>query len=84
FLRKLLQPLIKSGIIESKRGYSGGIRLARMPEQISLLEIIESVEGGIELNECVADPAICQFVGSCPIHEVWVETTNILGEHLGE
>jgi len=84
FFRKLLQPLIKSRIIETKRGYSGGIRLARSPEQISLYEIIESIEGSIDLNECVTDPAICQFVGSCAIHEVWIKTTNILAEHLGE
>lgn len=44
YLSKIFQRLSDAGIVESKRGYKGGVRLSRLPESVSLLEIDESVE----------------------------------------
>ncbi len=82
FLRKLLRSLINAGIVESKRGYSGGIRLARPPADITVLDVVEAVEGKMGLNECVTKPSICEFVEECPMHEVWMETTDRVRDHL--
>lgn len=46
YLSKVFQRLGEAGIVESKRGYKGGVRLSRLPEEISLLEIDAAVESG--------------------------------------
>ncbi len=46
YLSKVFHRLCEAGIVESKRGYKGGVKLARLPEHISLLQIHAAVEGG--------------------------------------
>jgi Rrf2 family protein len=46
YLSKIFQRLAEAGIVESKRGYKGGVRLAREPEKISLLQINAAAENG--------------------------------------
>ncbi len=82
FLRKLLKPLIRADIVRSERGYSGGITLAKSPSEISVLDIIEAVDGKLSLNECVLNPTECGLIARCAIHGLWVETTDLLTEHL--
>jgi len=82
FLRKLLKPLIRADIVRSERGYSGGITLAKHPAEISVLDVIEAVDGKLSLNECVLNPTECGLIARCAIHGLWVETTELLTEHL--
>ncbi len=82
FLRKLLKPLIRAHIVRSERGYSGGITLARDPEEITVLDVIEAVDGELSLNDCVLDPSECGFIQRCSMHNMWIETTEVLKEHL--
>ena len=58
---KVFQRLVKDNFIESFRGPSGGFSMKRPPEDISLLEIYESIEGKIEIKECPLDKPICPF-----------------------
>jgi len=51
FLTKILQPLIKDGIVGSQRGVGGGFYLAKEPAEITLLDIIKSQEGPVYLNQ---------------------------------
>lgn len=82
FLRKLLKPLIRADIVRSERGYSGGITLAKHPAEISVLDVIEAVDGKLSLNECVLNPTECGLIARCAIHGLWVETTELLTDHL--
>ncbi len=82
FLRKLLPSLIDAGIVETKRGPKGGIRLATSPANITVLDVVEAVEGKVGLNRCVKDPSHCEFAEECPMYEVWEETTDFLRNHL--
>jgi len=82
FLRKLLKPLIRAQIIKSERGYSGGITLARDPDEISVLDVIEAVDGKLSLNDCVLEPSECGFIQRCAMYNVWIETTEVLKQHL--
>jgi len=74
FLAKIISQLSIAGLIHTSRGAGGGVSLARKPEEISLLDVVEAIDGPISLNECTRDPSICLFGDSCPIHEVWCET----------
>ena len=65
---KLLQKLQSSGIAASKMGSGGGFYLARPPEKISLLQIIEAVQGPINVNRCLLGDYKCPLKGRCPLN----------------
>jgi Rrf2 family protein len=71
FLPKIVSQLSIAGILRTSRGARGGIRLAREPKNISLLEVIEAIDGPIQLNECVRGEGECLFEESCSMRAVW-------------
>jgi Rrf2 family protein len=83
FLAKIFQQFSKIGLVKSFRGTGGGFMLGREPESISLLEVVEAVEGPIMPNRCVAAPTACERSGFCNVHPVWKrvqgEVRGVLG-----
>jgi Rrf2 family protein len=71
FLAKIISQLSIAGLIHTSRGARGGVLLAREPKDISLLEVIEAIDGPISLNECTHSPNGCPFGEECPLHSVW-------------
>ena len=63
---KLMQKLHAAGVVASDMGPKGGFRLKRAPEEISLVEIIEAIQGPLRLNRCVLN-GTCPRQGSCPV-----------------
>ena len=79
FLAKIVSQLSVAGLLQTSRGARGGVSLARSPEEISLLEVVEAIDGPIYLNECVADRgASCVFGEDCPMRPVWCEAQSKL------
>jgi Rrf2 family protein len=77
-LAKLVPLLVRAGLLDSQRGARGGLFLARPAPEISMLEIVEAVEGPIALNRCTATPAQCDKVERCTIHPVWQRAQDYL------
>lgn len=75
FLSKVLQELVSAKFIASKRGVDGGFELAMSPEQISLLDIVQAIEGPMQLNSCVSGGE-CHRSVSCAAHLVWGEAQD--------
>ncbi len=73
FLAKILQRLTKSNILVSSRGVKGGFRLAKKPSEISLLDIMMSIQGKTTINLCVIDSKKCRLSATCSVHPVWVD-----------
>lgn len=73
FLTKILQPLIKAGIVSSQRGVGGGFLLSKDPKEITLLEILQAEEGPLHLNHCLVADGFCYRDQHCTAHEVWHE-----------
>lgn len=71
FLTKILQPLIKGGIVGSQRGVGGGFFLLKDPEEITLLDVVMAEEGPLHLNHCIAQAGICVKDVFCPVHGAW-------------
>jgi|ERR1035438_3947129 Rrf2 family iron-sulfur cluster assembly transcriptional regulator len=67
FLAKIFQHLAKAGLVRSNRGAHGGFALARNPAQITVLEIIEAIEGKIIFQRCKQDKPDCEHVGGCAV-----------------
>jgi Rrf2 family protein len=82
YLEQIFQSFKKAGILKSKRGPQGGYFLARMPDQITVREILEAAEGDTLLVDCLdkrngkKDP--CKFDTNCVTQTVWHEATEKL------
>lgn len=82
FLAKIISQLSIAGLIHTSRGARGGVSLARSPEKISILEVVEAIDGPLTLNECVHSADDCPFGEDCPIRPVWCEVQADLVERL--
>lgn len=72
FLAKILKTLAKAKLVRSTRGAHGGYALARPASTISFLEVIEALEGPVNVNICTAtDHDGCAFTGACTMYGVW-------------
>jgi Rrf2 family protein len=71
FLTKILQPLIKVGIVGSQRGVGGGFFLLKSPAEITLLDVVRAEEGPIPLNHCLVDVNVCSRDQACAVHDAW-------------
>lgn len=73
FLSKVLQSLARARLIHSHRGTRGGFELARSGNQITMLDVVEAIEGPLQLNVCLAQDDACGRRWWCPAHNVWRE-----------
>jgi Rrf2 family protein len=71
FLAKILKVLAGRGLVRSSRGAHGGYQLARPARDISFLDVIESVEGPVQLNICLDHKDRCDVSASCTMYHVW-------------
>jgi Rrf2 family protein len=84
FLAKIISQLSIAGLLHTSRGARGGVTLARAAQEISLLDVVEAIDGPILLNECVGDSGECTFKDSCPLHPIWREVQGTLVKRLRE
>ena len=82
FLAKIISQLSIAGLLQTSRGARGGVTLARKPEEITLLEVVESIDGPIALNECVNDENACSFGEDCPLRPIWCDAQEDLVNRL--
>ena len=73
FLAKILQRLVRDGIVESLRGVNGGFRLLKNPNHITLLEVLTAIQGIAPVNNCAIDKRRCSMSSHCGVHPVWLE-----------
>lgn len=73
YLDRILVALKTAGLVKSLRGAKGGYVLNRKPSDITMIQILEAIDGPIELVECVADKNYCNRIGSCVMHDIWCE-----------
>jgi Rrf2 family protein len=67
FLAKIFQELVKAGLVRSNRGAGGGFTLTRRPSQITVLDIIEAIEGRIIFQRCKLEKPDCEHMGGCAL-----------------
>ena len=82
YTRRIVGHLVKAGILQTLRGTGGGICLARQASAISLLDILEAVEGGVVLNACLEGGKPCVFNQGCLVQRAWGNATGLLQRHL--
>jgi Rrf2 family protein len=77
-LTLILAGLVTEGLLVAAHGPKGGYRLARPPNEISLLNIIEAAEGPATFDHCVLRDGPCDWEETCPVHDTWARTQEAL------
>ncbi|NTU91294.1 MAG: Rrf2 family transcriptional regulator [Chlorobiaceae bacterium] len=71
FLRRILQELIRNGLVSSKEGAGGGVALARDPDEIRVRDVIEIFQGSVQVSECMFRKQLCSNRANCVLrHEI--------------
>ena len=78
FLSKVMQTLTRSALISSQRGHSGGFSIASRGRHASMREVIEAVDGPIQLNLCLGSDKSCARQVWCPAHPVWAKAQQAM------
>jgi Rrf2 family protein len=82
YLPQVLAALVRGGLVESVTGPDGGYRLSASPDRVSLLQVVEAVEGPLESSECVLRGGPCHWEGRCAIHEHWSGAQEAMRDRL--
>jgi Rrf2 family protein len=82
FLAKIISQLSIAGLITTSRGARGGVKLARNASEISILDIVEAIDGPVTLNDCTLNIDACGFGPECPIRPIWCESQAELVKRL--
>jgi FeS assembly SUF system regulator len=79
---KLLKPLSQAGLVAAFRGSNGGYRLARDAADISLVEIVEAMEGPLGMTECSLHAGNCGIEHSCGVRANWRRINDVVADAL--
>jgi Rrf2 family protein len=82
YLAKLVVPLRNAGVIRSARGAKGGYELARSPDEIAVMEVVEVLEGRSSLLECTDRPELCARSADCPTLPIWTGLEKAVRDYL--
>lgn len=78
FLPQVIGDLVRAGLVANRRGRRGGYRLARHSDEISLLAVVEAVEGDGRRTTCVLRGGPCRRDGPCDVHEAFFRAQEAL------
>ena len=78
YLEQLIVPLRTAGLVKSVRGSKGGYSLAKPPSEICLNDLIEILEGSLNLIECLNDSKVCQKISTCVTRDIWKEVSEAI------
>ncbi|SKA81633.1 transcriptional regulator, BadM/Rrf2 family [Caloramator quimbayensis] len=80
YLEQLFAPLRKAGLINSIRGAQGGYVLSKPPGEITVADILNVLEGPIEISECIDDEVTCARTGYCATRLLWIKIRDSVNQ----
>lgn len=85
FLQKIMAALMEAGLVTSYRGASGGFTLSRPASEVTLLDVLEAMEGKLILNRCLADYGSCSRGAApyCAVHHRLTRVQEVMRSELG-
>lgn len=84
YVSRLILDLRDGGFLTSLRGAKGGYKLKRNPEEISLLDVIETMEGRVGVVDCLTCPETCKRSENCPARLVWGKVNSKIRDVLSQ
>ncbi len=82
YLGEIAAELKKAGIITSKEGRDGGYSLAKTPSEISLIDVLEALEGKVAPVKCCSKEKTCSIQSTCSVKSTWEEAANMMRDFL--
>ena len=82
FLAKIIRSLSVAGLIRTHRGSGGGVSLINHPSTISVLNVLEAIDGPITFHDCGEDPQNCVFSEIHPLHRLFCNTQALIVDRL--
>lgn len=76
FISRLVIPLREAGLLRSVRGSGGGFRLARSPEDVTLLNVVETMQGPLTILDCLTDEGCCPRKPFCLARQIWADVNT--------
>ena len=83
FLAKILQDLARDGFLKSSKGPGGGFRLGQPAEEISMLRIVEAIDGAGRFDRCIGGSPECSERVACGMHDSWIALRSRIIDYLG-
>lgn len=78
FLAKVMQRLTQAGFVQSACGKTGGYRMAKAPDGVTISDVVLAMEGPLSVNNCLLYPSECRFHKECKMHGVWKEMQDAM------
>lgn len=82
FARSIQHGLVQAGIVESLRGVHGGMRLKVSPDDVTIRQVVEAVQGPMVMNDCTAPDGDCARMGACCYHPLWAGAQALMRDYL--
>ena len=82
YLENIFTPLRNAGILNSIKGKDGGFMLAKKPNEINILEIVQIMEGPISIVDCVGAPGSCRRSTLCVTRRIWDDLNKNIKDSL--
>lgn len=83
FARSIQHDLVKGGLVKTTRGARGGIALGRPASDITMLEVLESMQGTLCLSPCALESSYCEKSGNCVYNKLWQGAGRLLRGYFG-
>lgn len=80
YLEQVINSLRTGGLVKAIRGSKGGYSLAKSPSEICLYDVVETLEGPLNLLECLNDSKACQKTPSCVTRDIWMEVSDAIAK----
>ena len=84
FVTQVMGDLVRAGLVDARVGRAGGYRLAKAPSEISVLSVVESIEGEARRRNCVLRATPCTWHGRCEVHEFFAAAQEAFAAKLRE
>ena len=78
YLEQVIIPLRTAGLIKAVRGSKGGYSLTKPPAEIWLNDLVEVLEGPLDLIECLNNPTTCRKVQTCVTRDIWKDVQDAI------
>ncbi|MBN1376425.1 MAG: Rrf2 family transcriptional regulator [Dehalococcoidia bacterium] len=78
YLEQIVRPLVSAKIIKTRRGPGGGVMLAKPPQKIRMIDVIQLLEGPLSPIECVGDREYCTRAPQCAVRELWSDLARAM------
>lgn len=82
YLLRISADLVRSGLVKSRRGPGGGIRLAKSPADITVGRVVDCVDHTFSAIDCLSEPDACLISGACSQRELWGDVEQMLLDYL--